>query len=47
MLQPDLSVKRLLSVQGKVWGRLWNFSVVVWGKVERGERSGMSKAGKV
>ena len=36
----------LLSMRGEVWVRLGNGSVVVWGKAERGEGSGMSEAGR-
>ena len=41
-----LSVERLLSMRGEVWGRLGNSCVVVFGKAERGEGSGMSEAGR-
>ena len=46
-LRLDLPVFRLLSVHGEVRGTLGNLNVVVWGKVERGEGSGMSEAGRV
>ena len=42
----DHPVVSLLRMRGEVWGRLWNGSVVVWGKAERGEGSGMSEAGR-
>ena len=30
-------IERLLSMRGKVWGRLWMGNVVVWGKVKWGD----------
>ena len=43
----DHRVKNLLSVRGNVWGKIMDGSVVVWGKAEQGEGSGMSKVGGV
>ena len=45
-LRLDHSVRSLLSVRGEVWGELGNKMVVVWGKAEWGQRSGMSEAGR-
>ena len=45
-LRLDSPVYRLLSVRGEVWDLLGNWSMVVWGKAERGEGSGMSEAGR-
>ena len=45
-LQFDHSVEVLRSVRDEVWGRLWSNSVVVWGKAEQGEESGMREAGR-
>ena len=45
-LRLDPFISSLLSMRGKMWGRLGNGNVVVWGKVERGEGSGMSEEGR-
>ena len=45
-LRLDPSVDSLLSVRGEVWGRIGYGNVVVWGKAERGEGSGISDAGR-
>ena len=45
-LRLDSLFRRLLSVRGEVWGTLRDRKVVVWGKAERGEGSGMSEAGR-
>ena len=44
-LRLDLPCYRLLSMRGEVWST-GSGKVVVWGKAERGERSGLSEAGR-
>ena len=45
-LRLDHYVGSLLCVRGEVWCRLGNEGVVVWGRVEQGEGSGTSEAGR-
>ena len=45
-LRLDHYVNSLLSVRGEVWGAIGSGKVVVWGKAEQGEGSGMSEAGR-